>query len=57
MFDIPPLGYSIYTAKRANTSKCGVVECMDRLIEGYRDEEGGWGGSQFWQPLRERGME
>ena len=41
MFDVPPLGYSIYTAKRTNTSKSGVVECMDRLrdiaMEGGRD--------------------
>ena len=41
MFDVPPLGYSIYTAKRTNTSKSGVVECMDRVrdivIEGGRD--------------------
>ena len=41
MFNIPPLGYSIYTAKRTSTSKSGVVEYMDKLrdivMEGGRD--------------------
>ena len=44
MFDVPPLGYSIYTAKRTNTSKSGVFEYIDRLrdivMEGGRDSFG-----------------
>ena len=39
VFDIPPLGYSIYTAKKANTSKCEIVKYIDRLRD--IDMEGG----------------